>query len=175
MQENKSTGVFNIAARDVVLICVMVFALAIGLFTLHYAVSTVMTEIITTPEVNESVAAVTAFNDTTNKVLPRLDYIIFAIFMALCLGLIITGWFVGGNPLFMFVYFIIVVLAVILSAVLANSWESVTTLAIFGTTLNEFPITNHLILRLPFYAAVVGFIGLIVMFAKPQGTGGYYA
>jgi hypothetical protein len=60
-----------------------------------------------------------------------------------------------------------IVIAVIISAVLANAWEQYSSAAIFGLTIAAFPTTNHLLLNLPIYIAIVGFIGVVAMLAKP--------
>ena len=82
--------------------------------------------------------------------------------------IIITGWFIGGNPTFMFIYFILIVAAVIVGAFLSNFWETMTTASVFGTTVSNLPIMNHIMLFLPFYLAAIGFMAILVMFAKPQ-------
>lgn len=165
-------GVVLVAARDVLLISVVVFAIAIGFFILHFVFRTMSDGILeanlindTSPEGQQSLESVkTLTND--------FDYFVLVIFIGLCLALIVTGWFVGGYKFFMIFYFIVIVIAVILSAVLSNVWETISAEPTFSYTSTQFPITNHLMDKLPFYISVVGFIGLIVMFAKPGGEYG---
>ena len=95
----------------------------------------------------------------------------FGFFIALVLGLLITSWLIGANPLFMFVYFIIVTIGTLVSTILSNVWESITTDANLVGTLGVFPLTNHLLTNLPLYVAVVGVIGIIIMYAKPYMVG----
>ena len=154
------------AARDVMLIAVLLFSLGLGFFILNFVVTTSIDHLTNTTAINESQQVVDAF-DSAKVVVSKLDYLILTMFIGLVLGLIISGWFIGGNPLFMFIYFIVVTMVVTLSTVLANTWESVTQASIFGTTIAAMPVTNHLLLNLPYYIAVIGIIGLIVMFAKP--------
>ena len=153
------------AASDVVLIGILVFAAAIGLFAIFAAVTPVLTSM-EHSKINESSVAVDVLQGT-QTMLGKLDYLVMGVFIALILGLIITSWFIGGNPLFMFVYFIVIVLAVITAAILSNVWETVSGASVFGTTLGSFPLSNHLMLLLPYYIGVIGFIGIIIMFAKP--------
>lgn len=160
------------AARDIMMIAVLLFALGIGFFILNFVVNTAVTNITAVPAVNESQAVVTAF-DSAIVVVNKLDYLGFALFIGLTLGLIITGWFVGGNPIFMFMYFIIVTIVTVLSTILANTWEDVSQASIFGNTVAQFPLMNHILLYLPYYIAVIGIIGLVVMFAKPYFQEGY--
>lgn len=152
-------------ASDVMLISALVFAAGIGLFVIFAAVTPTLTGLIHSP-LNESATAVEAL-EGTQTMLGKLDYLVFGVFLALALGLVITSWFIGGNPIFMFIYFLIIVISVVVSAVLSNVWETVTGASVFGTSLASFPLANHLIGLLPFYIGVVGFIGIVVMFAKP--------
>jgi len=159
------------AARDVALIGVLIFTFAIGFFIVHFAFNTITTDMIANDQINSSSAAVGQL-ESVEKLTNRLDYVVFGLFVALVLSLIITGWFIGGSPIFMFVYFIVVIVAVLVSFILSNVWETITTNAQFGTTLLSFSMSNNLMLNLPIYMTIVGFIGLIVMFAKPYFGGG---
>ena len=165
------------SARDVLFIAVILFGLAIGFFTIHYMMGETVDRLIANPVINQSSSAVEAF-EGIDIMTSRLDYVIFGVFIALVLGLIITSWFIGGNPIYMFIYFIIVVITVVISTVLANTWEMITqgdiAATVFGTaSFNAFPLTNNLMLYLPIYISIIGFIGIVVMFAKPaiQGEG----
>lgn len=96
----------------------------------------------------------------------------FSIFIGLILAFIITAYFIGGNPIFMFIFFIVIVIVVSISAIFSNTWEDITTMSIFGTTLSNFPITAHIITNLPYYMAIIGFIGIVMMFIRPFTDGG---
>ena len=159
------------SAKDIIFIAVILFTFAIGFFIVHYAANTMVTEMLAYEEINESEATVEAMGGVAS-VTARLDYVIFGVFMALILALIVAGYFVGGVPLFMFIYFIVIVLTVVISAVLSNVWETITTTTALSGSLSAFPITNHLMLNLPLYMSIIGFIGLIAMFAKPLSQGG---
>jgi len=159
------------SARDILFIAIIIFGLAIGFSVINYMMGETVSRMIEIPAINESSSAVEALQGI-NTVTARLDYVIFGVFLALVLGLIITSWFIGGNPIFMFVYFIVVVITVVISTVLANTWEMISQGAIAATvfgnvTINAFPLTNNLMLYLPIYISVIGFIGIVIMFAKP--------
>jgi len=163
------------SARDVLFIAVIIFGLAISFFVINYMMGETVERMVTIPAINESSSAVSALEGITTMT-GRLDYVIFGVFLAMVLGLIITSWFIGGNPIFMFIYFIIVVITVVISTILANVWEEISQGAIaatiFGTsTLDAFPLTNNIMLYLPIYISIIGFIGIVVMFAKPAIQG----
>jgi hypothetical protein len=159
------------AARDVLFAGAVLFILAIGFFVLNFTSGQIASSLTNSP-LNESSQAVNAINDA-NTAVSKVDYIFLAVFIALLLGIIITGWFIGGNPIFMFIYFLIIVIAVLVGAILSNFWETLTGASVFGASVASLPIMNHILLYLPFYLAAIGFIGIIVMFAKPNITGEY--
>jgi hypothetical protein len=154
------------SSEDVVVAAVLVFMFALGFFVVYNVSGTVTTRMLGMSQINSSAAAVTALQGS-QKVSNMMDYVVFGVFIAVVLGIIITGWFIGGNPIFMGIYFLITVVAVVFSTVLSNVWETVTQSSIFGTTITHFPIANNILLNLPLYIGIVGFVGLVVMFAKP--------
>lgn len=159
------------SARDVIMIAVLVFVFAIGFFVIYYATKEVTTAMLSIPAVNASQATIDAL-EGSRDVADQMDYVVFGLFIGLILALMITGWFIGGNPIFMGIYFIVIVLAVVFSTILSNVWETTTQASIFGTTINGFPITDNIMSNLPLYMAVIGFLGIVVMFAKPYFAGG---
>lgn len=161
------------SARDILLIAVVIFGFGLAFLAIHYVMGIVVNEVVTNPIVNESEGSVAAFNNITNMT-NRMDYVIFGVFIGMCLALIVTGYFVGGNGLFMFFYFLVITVTVAVSAVFANVWNSIAQdITLFGTSVNYFPITNNILVRLPVIMVAVGFIGLVVMFIKPFSEGGF--
>lgn len=162
------------AARDILIAGIIVFTLAIGLFIAYMISNTVITSMMGISQINQSASAVAALQGS-QKVTNQMDYVVLGVFIGLTLAIIITGWFIGGNPIFMAVYSLVWVIAIVLSTILANTWETTTQSSVFGTTISHFPIANNLLLGLPIYIGIVGFLGLVVMFAKPyifnQGGG----
>lgn len=154
------------AVRDVLFIAVLLFAFGVGFFVLHFAMNTVVDELLLEPAINGTQETVDSFN-SVKVVVNRLDYLLFMLFIGLVLALIISSWFIAGNIIFMFVYFIVIVLSVIISTVLSNVWETMHVLPQFGVTIASFPLTNNLLTYLPIYISVVGFVGIVTMFAKP--------
>ena len=155
------------SARDILLIGVLLFSFAVAMLIAYYMVNTTTDYMLNMTEINQSNATTTvlqAGKDLTN----RLDYVFFGLFIGLTLALIITGYFIGGMPIFMFLYFIVIVISVILSSILSNVWEDIGTLSVLGAAqVSGFPITTHVMNQLPIYMAVIGIIGMVMMFAKP--------
>lgn len=160
------------AARDILVIGVILFTIAIGFFIIKFAADSVVTKMVAIPMINQSTATVEALEGANSKIGAGYDYLVMGLFIGLTIALIITGWFIGGQPIFAFIYILICILGVVFSTVLSYVWNEITGMAIFGTTLAGMPISNHLLSYLPIYIAVIGFVGLVVMFAKPQNDGG---
>jgi len=158
-------------AGDILMIGVLLFALGIGFLAFNNAFNTAINQMKDNPAINETPQSVEALESTQNKVLKRLDYIILGAFIGLTLALWITAWLIGGNPIFIFFYFIIIVVTVIVASVLGGTWETVTDLPVFAGNIVDFPVTMHLLGNLPFYVAIIGFIGLVLTFVKPYVMG----
>jgi hypothetical protein len=158
------------SARDVIVISALTFVTAIIIYIIAFSGNAVIQRMILTPGVNESAGAVRALEGTQRTIL-RFDYVVFGVFIGLTLSLIITGWFVAGNPIFSFIYFLVIVFAVAISAILSNVWQEMTSQVTLNTLLYSFQISNQLMVHLPLYTTIIGFIGLIVMFAKPNLVG----
>lgn len=158
------------SARDVILVGVLVFVFGTAFFIMNFVFNETVDDMLNIEVINQSEATAGSLEGIGNT-LGRLDYLVFGLFIGLVLALIITAWFVGGNPIFMFIYFIVVVLGVVFSTIMSNVWETMSQASVFGSTVAEFSLTNNLILNLPVYMSVIGFIGLVVMFAKPYFQG----
>lgn len=172
MRRNKRGNVTDIAFLVVSLVFVAVFC-----FVGYFVFSQMTSRLVANPQINASPDAVRALNsiDTANN---KLDYFVLMIFIGMSIAIVITSWFLGGHPLFMVLYFLVLIILVVVGMVLSNTWENVTQKTnslgyrIWGTTLDHFPITNNLLTYLPIYIVVVGFLGMVAMFGKPFMEGG---
>lgn len=159
------------SASDIIYIAVSFAAIAMILFGVYYCTDAVFDKIKTLTLFSGNPTATAVF-DATTGFLNKLDYGLLMLFLGLALALIVSGYLVGGEPIFMIIYIFIVVLGVMFSMIMSNIWEEFTTAAAFGTTISAFPITNHLLTHFPYYTAVIGIIGIIVMYAKPYFSSG---
>ena len=154
---------------DVGLAMIFVFAAAVIFFTTTYVFNEFEADWSNNTLVNSSSAAVSTVSDVKDLANTRLDYVVFVILIGLTLAIIVTGWLVGGNPIFAWIYFIVLVIFVAVSSVLSYTWNELSNKAIFGTlAADSFPITDFILQNFPSIMAVIGFIGMIVMFAKPS-------
>lgn len=154
------------SAQDVILIAVLLFFFGVAFLIMHYGMNQMYDGLLANPQINGSASTVEAL-EAGQATTSKLDYWGIGIFLGLLISLIVTGWFISGNPLFMGVYVVVVILAVVVSMGLSNAWESLSQNATFAASLVALPFTNHILLYLPYYTAVMGMIGLMVVFAKP--------
>lgn len=154
------------SAKEIIMFGALVFMFAIGFFVMNFMAGTVAGKLNSNPTWNSSSAAVAATNSmqTTANL---LDQWIFGFVIGFFLAMIITSFFIGGHPILMPLYIIVIVVGTIVSAILSNVWDDFTNMSIFGTTINNLPLTNHILSYLPYYLIVIGITGMIVMFARP--------
>ena len=158
-------------ARDVVVVSVILLVTALFLFIGNYLTNTIMDVALTHSELNSSPGAVNSYNSVKTQA-NKLDYVYFAYFIGLVIGIIITGWLIGGNPIFMFFYIIILIFGVLISPILSNTFESFIATPAISATLSNFPIMTFIMQHLPMLMTIIGMLGLLVMFAKPNIVGG---
>ena len=156
--------------RDIILLGVVVVTLGLAFFVSYGTFNDSLDELLSTEAINDSQSTVDAF-ESTKELTNRFDYVVFGVFIALAFALLISGWIVGGYPIAMFIYLLIIIIATIISGVFGYMWEQVSQASVFGASLAAFPLTNHLISNLTIYTAVLGVVGAIVMFAKPYFLG----
>lgn len=170
MKHNKKGSV-----RDIVFLFIILFAVAVLFFSSFYTFNVVSDKLLNTSTINDTAGAKSSIQSIKDNS-ERMDYVILAFFIGLSLAIIITGWFIGGNQLFMMLYFLVLVISVIGSMILSNVWETLSNSSVFRIngvdTVTHFPITNFLITNLPLVVAVIGFLGMISMFAKPYISSG---
>ena len=153
--------------RDVILIMVLMFVVGTVFAIINFVGNTINTELVAVPEIAADSEAVSVFN-SIGEVSNRLDYVAFLVFIGLALSLIITAWIVAGHTLFMFIYGVVVLIVVVMSAVVSNVWTAFADNVSISTAVANMPITNNLLTNFPIYMTVIGFIGMVILFAKPQ-------
>lgn len=151
------------------------FGVAVIIFFFCYAGHEIIVNLQGQESINQSAPALDVLNDT-DGLLNKMDYVLLLLFGGFLLVLMIGGWLVSENKLFMVLYVIFDLMTIGLSILLANTWETITSITLFSSAILKFPIVNHLILNYPVYTAIAGVLGLFIMLAKPflvTQEGGY--
>lgn len=152
---------------DVGFAAISLFLIGIILLVSVFTYNTYYDKATNITEINESAPALAAMKDAQTVINTRLDKIIFGMLIGLALAIIITGWFVANNPLFLFIYFIVLVIFVIVSSILSFAWNKISIVSSLSKMLQYLPITDHILGNLAIYVTVIGFLGMLVSFAKP--------
>lgn len=95
------------------------------------------------------------------------------IILAMILSILISNYFVKTHTIFAVAYVLFAIVAVLLSAYVSNAYESLLKSPI-GYILDDSAL-NYLYLHLPYFTAVIGIAGAIILFIginRDQGQGG---
>lgn len=155
----------NVMVESIMWGCVA-FGLSLVIILGYYMGHTMIDAMESKPQVNQSTATINALR-TGEKSFDKFDYVFFGFFIGATLAIIIAGFLIGGHPIMMVIYFLVLVIGTVASSILSNVWYQFTLTSTFADSIAAFPITNHIMMLLPMYVAIVGMIGMIAMFAKP--------
>lgn len=150
--------------------------LLLGLLFTHVTGNYIIDKLVETNVIQESSTADKVLGEGAGF-LNMFDTLVVIAFIGIVFGFIVTSWFVAGHPLGMVVYFIVGVLAVLVSMMVSNFWEVVVAAEAVSTSIDNFSFSNFLMNNLAFYIGVIWFIGLIITYVKPQSNldGGGFA
>jgi len=151
---------------DIIIFIVFAFAIVMffGMYLYGHALVTDTLEGITTPIGNTNFSAIA--QDTFGQVddgLQTLKLLSFALIFGMVLTILLSNFLVRVHPGFFFAYVGINILAVILAVTISNQYEALLTNATFGSTLMGFTASNYVLLYLPVWATVIGFLGVIIL------------
>jgi hypothetical protein len=137
-------------AQSILATVAILFTIALLLFTVNFTAKTFVSHMVAIPVINNtSPTSIVAFGGM-NTTVDRFDYLFFGLFIGLILGTLVSSWFLGSNPIFILFYFIVMIIVIPMAAILANAWDDMVSMAVFGSIRLSFPITDHIITYLPF-------------------------
>jgi len=111
-------------------------------------------------EVIDNTMGVTALSFTT------LYWISALLIFGMVLGIFIGSYLVTTKPVFFIPYVFVVIIAIIVSVPISNSYETLSNNADLSSTFNNFEASNFIMLNLPIWITIIGFIGGIIMFSR---------
>ncbi len=106
--------------------------------------------------------------DITGSVLSSLWYIMFG---GLLIGLIITGFLMPSNPIFIPVFVIMLITTIIVAMAMSNAYEQIHNTPGFQVATEEQKSVGFVMEKLPLIALIIGLIVLFVTYAKTRGEG----
>lgn len=156
----------------VVLTVVILFGIAIAGLITSYIVGLTTDKLIAVPEINKTAEAVTALQ-TADSLSDKWDWIILFAFIGTSIGLVLLGYFIDVNTIFLPFYIIALIIGVLLSGVLSYVWNTIFANDVFVDVISQFAITNHLMSNLMIYFSIVGVLAMISTYAKVRTQDGF--
>ena len=95
-----------------------------------------------------------------------LYWIAIFLIVGMILSIFIGSYLVTTKPIFFIPYIFIVIIAVVVSVPLANSYETVMNNATLSSTFAGFTGANWIMLNMPIWIAIIGITGGIIMFSR---------
>lgn len=157
-------------------VVVYLFSAALFIFILYYAFNQMkspMDDALTgsTDFTGSGINITQMYSQTTSGVSLFNTLFPFLLFGLIAM-VIVSAFFIDSHPIFFFVSLIILGVVILISVVFSNIYQTITEDSAFGTTSTEFSIMNIFMKKLPWIAAIVIFITIIVLWGKSQGGGG---
>jgi len=112
-----------------------------------------------------------SLNATTNVAQNTLSTLWLIVFGGLLLGLFATSFFIETHPIFVPIYGLLLVVAVLVAVPLSNAYEQLAADAHLAATSTTQTMVNFFMSYLPLMTLIIGLLALVITFAKP-GPGG---
>jgi hypothetical protein len=148
---------------------VSIFAFAIFLLILGYIAPQISNKMIeqigTTAQINNSLST------TSNIAEHTLSTLWMILFGGLVLGLFVTSYFIPTHPVFVPIFGLLLIVAIMIAVPLSNSYEALATNPTLSATATQQGLIGFLMTNLPLTTLILGLIVLVITFAKP-GEGG---
>lgn len=101
-----------------------------------------------------------------NLAIASLHWISIFLIAGMILSIFIGSYLVTTKPIFFIPYIFIVIIAIFVSVPMANSYETLTNNEVLAPTFLGFSGANFVMLNLPVWITIIGFVGAIIMFSQ---------
>ena len=112
---------------------------------------------------NYSVLAMRTMGGYANS-LKTLIWISWVLIIGMCMSILIGSYLTSINPTYFLASILILIVSCLISVPFSNAYDEILDNATLGTTFAQFGISNWLVLHLPMVTAIIGGLGLIIMF-----------
>jgi len=140
-----------------------IFLLIVGYIAPQIS-NTLANQIGISTEINNSLGATTSVAENT---LPTIWLILFG---GLMLGLFATSFFIDTHPIFVPIFALLLIIAVIVAIPISNAYEELSENATLAGAAAQQGLIVFIMTKLPIVAFIVGILSLIIAFAKPGGN-----
>lgn len=104
-----------------------------------------------------------------SKTIPLLDYLFLFSFIAIAIGLIISSIYLEVHPALTLIFMVVLVIAVVLSGIFANSYVEVAEEPELLSTYNQFTFTKLIMGIFPTAVLIIGALVIFVLYGKGKG------
>lgn len=108
-------------------------------------------------------------NDTfghVNEAYQSLYWISVFLIVGMVISIFIGSYLVTTKPIFFIPYIFIVIIAIVVAVGMSNAYEQVIADPTMADTFAGFVGANYIMLQLPIWITVIGFVGGIIMFVR---------
>lgn len=103
-----------------------------------------------------------------NNAMSNFEWISFGMIFALAIAIFVFNFYTHKNPAFFWLYILMVVIAIIISVPISNTYEDLLQNTLIGSTLTGLKASSFVVLYLPLWTAVIGIIGAVFLFINLQ-------
>jgi hypothetical protein len=103
-----------------------------------------------------------------NTAFNSLYWVAFFLIGSMVISIIIGSYMVTTRPVMFVPYFILMIVAVIVSVGVSNAYETIATSSQLAPTFSGFIGSNIMMSLLPIWITVIGFLGGIIMYVRFQ-------
>jgi len=132
---------------------------------------------ITKTKLHETLDSRTDLNVNTSQVIDNtfgkvpdaynlLYWLSMLIITGMILSIFIGSYLVTTRPIFFVPYIFILIIAIVLSVIISNSYEMIITNPTLSSTFTGFTMSNYFMINLPIWITIVGFMGGIIMYSR---------
>ncbi len=111
-----------------------------------------------------------ALNEGLNT-LKLFDFFFIMILVGATIGVVIGAFYINSHPAFFWIAVLVLVICGLLGAILSNVFDEVTSDDKLGNTTEEFKIIPYVEGKLPSYVIIIGFLLLVILYAKSGDLG----
>jgi hypothetical protein len=153
--------------QDILTIAIVLFIVGIATLFVVKTGHEINANLVLVPVINNTAGAVTII-ESADVAVNMSDYIYLALFLSFFIGLIISAWYIGGEPILAPIYFFVLIFFTFVSVIIQQVWIQISTNAQTLTTLAQLPITNFILSHLGYFTAIFGLISIVIMFGKAR-------
>jgi len=115
---------------------------------------------------NNASVVITNTIGATNSSFGALPWITVFLIGGMVLSIFIGSYLVTTKPIFFIPYLFIVIIAIVVSVPMSNAYETIMNDQTLSGTFTSFSGASWVMLNLPIWITIIGFVGAIILFSQ---------